>query len=254
MGRPRFKKRSIARRAARFAENAFSIRGGWKNTGPSGGRLHLAKVGNVPVNWHRPLPGYPSAVAVREDRDGRWWASFVVRVPMSPPKRTTRQPRAAGVDVGLTDYAAIVYSDGTREKIANPRFLRKALRRIARLNRKRARCAPGSKNREKARRALARAHSRVARLRENHARQLASKLTRENQAVCVETLNIRGLARTRLARSVNDAGWGQFLRFLEEACHRKGVLFIKAPAGFPSSRCCSVCGVNSGKKPLSVRA
>jgi len=190
---------------------------------------------------------------VREDPDGKFWVSFVVRVPLEEPKQPTRNSRMAGLDVGLNDYAAIAYSDGTREKIANPRHYRHAEGRLQRADKNLSRKTPGSNNYAKAKWARARAHRRVANLRENHARQLASKLSRENQTVVVETLNIAGMATTNMAKSINDAGWGQFLRFLEEACARKGVDLIKAPRFYASTQVCSICGENGGKKPLEVR-
>ncbi len=255
VGRPRFKSRRTARKSARFAEDSFTIRGGWQNTSRGGGALHLAKIDqDIRVNWHRPLPGYPSAVTVREDPDGEFWVSFIVRVPVEAPKQPTRRPRAAGIDVGLNDYAAISYSDGTREKIANPRHYRQAEDRLRRADKNLSRKTPGSTNYAKAKRARARAHRRLANLRENHARQLASKLSRENQTVVIETLNIAGMASTNMAKSINDAGWGQFFSFLEEACARKGVDLVKAPRFFASTQICSVCGESGGKKPLDVRA
>lgn len=254
VGRPRFKSRKSARATARFPEGSFSIRGGWQNARAGGGRLHLANIAaDIRVNWHRPLPGYPSAATVRQDTDGRFWVSFVVRVPVAAPKQSTRGPRTAGVDVGLYDYAAIAYSDGTREKVSNPRHLRAAEVRLRRADKNLSRKQAGSKNRDKARRARARQHRRVANLRENHARQLASKLTRENQAVCIETLNVAGLARSNMAKSIHDAGWSQFFAFLEEACDRKGVAIFKTPRFFASTQICSSCGANDGKKPLGVR-
>lgn len=254
VGHPKFKSRRTARKSARFAENAFTIRGGWQNTGQGGGRLYLANISqDIAVNWHRALPGYPSAATVREDPDGKFWVSFIVRVPVERPKQPTRGPRAAGIDVGLNDYAAITYSDGTREKIANPRHYRQAEDRLRRADKNLSRKTPGSNNYAKAKRARARAHRRVANLRENHARQLASTLSRENQTVVVETLNIAGMANTNMAKSINDAGWGQFLRFLEEACTRKGVTLVKAPTFYASTQICSICGESGGKKPLSIR-
>lgn len=172
VGHPKFKSRRTSRKSARFAENAFTIRGGWRNTGQGGGRLHLANISqDIAVNWHRPLPGYPSAATVREDPDGTFWASFVVRVSVERPKQPTRRPRAAGSDVGLNDYAAIAYSDGTRAKIANPATTarRKTVFDAAKVP---SRKNQGSNNYAKAKRARARAHRRVANLRENHARQL----------------------------------------------------------------------------------
>ena len=255
VGHPRFKKRGH-QQAARFPENSFSIRGGWQNTRRGGGRLRLAKIGAVRVNWHRPLPGYASAATVILEPDGTWWVSFIVRVPIAPPKTPTRPPRTAGVDVGIDDFAAIVYSDGTREKIAAPKHYKAAEEALRRADKNLSRKKPGSKNYEKARQARARAHRRVADLREDHARQLASKLSRENQTVCVETLNIAGMIASghkKRNKSIHDAGWRQFLRFLEEACDRKGITLVKAPRYLPSTQVCSICGVNGGPKPLTVR-
>ncbi|MCR2800216.1 transposase [Microbacterium sp. zg-Y818] len=255
IGAPKFRKRGH-RQAARFPENAFSIRGGWQDTGPGGGRLRLSKIGDIRVNWHRPLPGYPSAATIIYEPDGTWWVSFIVRVPVDPPKTPTRQPRTAGIDLGTEDFAALVYDDGTREKVAAPKRYQKAEDSLRRADNNLSRKKPGSKNYEKARRARARAHRRVANLREDHARQLASKLTRENQAVCVETLNITGMVSSghkKRNKSIHDAGWRQFLRFLEEACDRKGVTLVKAPRYLPSTQVCSICGVNSGPKPLEIR-
>jgi len=255
VGHPRFKKRGY-RQAARFPENAFSIRGGWQNSNRNGGHLRLTKIGDIRVNWHRPLPGYPSAATIIHEPDDTWWVSFIVRVPREQPKTPTRQARVAAVDLGTEDYAAIVYSDGTREKIPAPKYHQEAEDALRRASRNLSRKQPGSSNYEKARRALARAYRRVSNLRENHARQLASKLTRENQAVCIETLNIAGMVASghrKRRKGIQDAGWRQFLRFLEEACARKGVTLVKAPRYLPSTQECSICGVNGGPKPLKIR-
>lgn len=252
VGRPQFRKRS-SKQAARFDEGAFSIRGGWQNTGRDGGRLYLSTIGTIAVNWHRPLPGYASSATIIEDRDGRWWASFVVREPVPPKFTPTRRSRTAGVDVGLSDFATIAYSDGTREKIANPRFLRVAERKLKRLQKQLSRKRRGSKNREKASRRLARAHTKVVNQRTNHARQLASKLTRENQTVVLETLNIAGMARATLAKSVNDAGWAQFIRCVEDAAERRRTNIVRVDRFFPSSQICSICTAATGSKPLNIR-
>ncbi|WP_405484172.1 RNA-guided endonuclease InsQ/TnpB family protein [Nocardia sp. NBC_00511] len=78
-------------------------------------------------------------------------------------------------------------------------------------------------------------------------------IIRENQAVFVEDLCVKGLARTRLAKSIRDAGWSMFIRMLEEKAARYGRVFGKVDRWFPSTRICSHCGVDSGSKPLHVR-
>lgn len=251
VGAPKFRKKT-ARGSAEFPRAAFSIRGGWENTrAPAGGQLKLSKIGLVSVNWHRPLPSTPSTVTVTREADGTWWATFVVEVP----KRITTpvKNRVAAIDLGLESFAAIVHSDGTREKIANPRFLRASERKLARAQKDLSRKAKGSKNREKARVRVARAYADVRNQRLDHARQLAARLIRENQTIVVESLNIAGMAKTRLGKSINDAGWALFLQALATGVEHKGREIIVAPSAFPSSRTCALCGLNSGAKALSIR-
>jgi putative transposase len=112
----------------------------------------------------------------------------------------------------------------------------------------------GSCHREKARLKVARAHARVADARRDFCHQLSTALIRENQAVAVEDLAVRGLARTRLAKSVHDAGWSGFVGMLEYKARLYGRTFIRIGRFEPTSRTCSACGTKDGPKPLHVRA
>jgi putative transposase len=210
------------------------------------GRLLLPKIGAVPVRWSRPLPSEPSSVTVTLDGAGRYHASFVVEVAEAP------QPTAAsvvGVDLGLTTFAAL--SDGG--KVDHPRWLRAREKALRRSQRNMARKQTGSRNREKARKRVARLHVRVADARRDFHHQLSTRLIREHQTVCVETLNVAGLGRSNLAKSVHDAGWGQFTRMLEYKAKLYGRRLVKVDPWFPSSQVCSVCGQRDGPKSLQVR-
>jgi len=253
VGPPRFRRRST-RQTARFVRGSFRIRGGWANTRAGGGRLYLAKVGWLRVRWSRPLPAEPSSVTVIGNADGTYEVSFVVEAPARVAVAPANPGRIAGIDLGLTDFAAIAYSDGTREKVANPRHYRTAERKLARVQRALSRTQLGSRNRDKARVRVARLHARIAHLRADHARQLIARLIRENQAVVVETLSITGMIRARrMGKSVTDAGWGQFLRWLAESAAEHGRGLVQADRVFASTRICAVCGVNGGAKALHVR-
>ena len=152
--------------------------------------------------WSRDLPSVPSSVTVIREPDGRYYASFVVE------RATTPLPvcgREIGVDVGLSSLA--VTSDG--EVIGNPRFMRTKERKLARAQRALSRKQKGSANRAKARKRVAVVHRKVRESRLDHAHKTALRLVRDNQAVYAEDLCVSGLARTRLARSVHDAGWSQ---------------------------------------------
>ncbi|MEV3963971.1 transposase [Nocardia sp. NPDC050193] len=239
VGPPRFRLRRDNRQAVRFTRNAkFSV--------TSGGKLRLPKVGDVKVAWSRELPSEPSSVTVIKDVSGCYFASFVVQVDQEPlPELDTE----VGIDLGLTTFA--VLSNG--RQIDSPRFLRQAERRLKKAQRNLSRKEKGSKNRAKARVRVARAHARVADARRDWAHKNSTRIIRENQAIFVEDLCVKGLARTRMAKSVHDAGWGMFTRMLEEKAARYGRTFGKVDRWFPSTRMCSVCGALSEQQPLHVR-
>ena len=210
------------------------------------GQLRLPKVGDVPVRWSRELPSTPSSVTVTLDRTGRYHASFVVEVegnPLPPVEQET------GIDLGLSSFAAP--SDGT--KLGNPRWARKAQRKLARAQRALSRKRRGSNNRAKARAKVARLHARVADTRRDWLHQASTTIIRDSQAVYVEDLNVAGLARTRMARSVADAGWSTFVSMLEYKAALYGREFGKIDRWFPSTRTCSTCGRVGDKLALNIR-
>ena len=240
VGHPRFRTKH-GRQSIRLTRNGFALRGT---------RLYLAKVGQVRVRWSRELPSVPSSVTVIREPDGSYYASFVVEREPSPLPPVLR---TAGIDLGLVWFATIAASDGTNEAIANPRHLRAAERALARAQRRLSRKQKGSKNRAKARQRVAVAHRKVRDQRADYHRKLALRLIRENQTIAVEDLAVAGLARTRLAKSVHDAGWGTFLRLLEAKAAQYGRRVVKVGRWVPTSQTCSACGHRDGPKALGIR-
>ncbi len=238
VGPPRFKSKR-GPQSFRLTRNGFRLR--------ANGRLDLAKIGAVEVVWTRVLPSEPSSVTVTMDASGRYFASFLIDAaewPLSP------NGREVGVDLGLTHFATL--SDGSKED--NPRWLRSKARHLARAQRALCRKAKGSNNRKRAAHKVARLHARVADTRRDHLHKLSTRIIRDNQAVYVENLSVSGMARTRLARSVNDAGWSMFVNMLEYKAAKYGRVFGKVNRWFPSSKMCSQCGRINPKMPLKVRA
>ena len=185
-------------------------------------------------------------MTVVKDAAGRYFASFVVE---SDPEKLPEVASAVGIDLGLGHFA--VLSDGT--KIDAPRFLRRAEKKLKREQRRLSRKAKGSKNRDKARIKVARAHARVADARREFHHQLSTRMIRDNQAIAVEDLAVKGLARTRLAKSVHDAGWSAFVTMLEYKAEKFGRSFLRIGRFEPTSQVCSQCGVKDGPKPLHIR-
>jgi len=240
---PRPRSRKDRRQAIRFTANAkFKIL--------ANGRLRLPKIGDVEVRWSRGLPSDPASVTVIKDAAGRYFASFVVQTdPAADAARFPASATEVGIDLGLTSFA--VLSDGT--VVRSPKFLRRAERKLRRLQKALSRKDAGSANREKARVAVARAHAKVAASRRDFHHKVSTAIIRDNQAVYAEDLCVAGLARTRLAKSIHDAGWSAFTGMLEYKAKRYGRYFGKIGRFVPSTAPCSACGVSEGSKPLHVR-
>ncbi len=215
IGHPRFRSKRDNRQSVRLTRNGFAVRGN--------GRVYVAEVGDLRVEWSRPLPSVPSSCTVIREADGRYYVSFVVDRDPAPLPPTTRE---VGVDLGLDRLA--VLSDG--DVVANPRHLRKAQRRLGRAQRALARKQRGSANRGKAvhRVAVLRWRVRETRLDAHH--KLALRVVRENQAVHLE------------------------VRLVAEKAEQYGRTVVKVDRRFPSSRMCSTCGHDDGPKPLAVRS
>ena len=157
---------------------------------------------------------------------------------------------AIGVDVGLTDVA--VFSTG--EKIPNPKHLAKSAKRLKRAYQDLSRKEKGSQNREKARRTVAHIHARIAVQRLDGLHKLTTRLIRENQTICVESLAIKQMVRNlHLAKAISDAGWGEALRQLEYKAAWYGRRLVKVGRWYPSSKRCHTCGQIVEALSLDVR-
>jgi putative transposase len=153
-----------------------------------------------------------------------------------------------GIDVGLKAYL----TDSEGRTVDNPRHYRKAEKKLARLQRRHSRKQKKSANRKKARKALAKQHLEVQRQREDFARKVANTYVTSNDLIAYEDLQIRNMVRNRkLAKSIHDAGWGTFIRWLQYYGHMHKIDVIAVPPHYTSQKC-SACGTMV-KKSLSVR-
>ncbi|MFD7338804.1 RNA-guided endonuclease InsQ/TnpB family protein [Streptomyces violascens] len=234
IGPPRFKKKA-SRQAVRFTKAArFSI--------TEDGKLRVPKIGDVEVRWSRELPCEPSSVTVIKDAAGRYFTSFVVEAEDKPLPELDRAETDTGIDLGLSSCAVL-----RDRKIASPRFFRRQEKKLRRAQRKLSRCAKGSNNRRKAKLAVARIHARIADQRRDFIEQETTRITRESQAVYLEDLAVKGMAKS-FGKSVHDQSLGTFARTLEAKCARYGRTFVKVDRFFPSTQLCSHCGALTGPK------
>jgi putative transposase len=183
-------------------------------------------------------------------RAGRWWLILSHHLP-DPPKLPEGRP-ACGVDVGCTTFATVA-SEGVVEEVAPPKPYAKARRRLRRAHRRVSRKVKGSANRKKAVLRLAKAHERVANIRDNFLHQLTSRLVKRFGVIVLEDLSVKGLAGGMLAKTVHDMGWGEFRRQVEYKAETVGTKVVFADRFYPSSKTCSACGQVKAKLGLSER-
>jgi putative transposase len=202
--------------------------------------IHLPKIGAVKLIQHRPLPdgfGIKTATITRK-ADG-WYVSLSLQ-SASVPKFTPDLPtleNTIGIDMGLDSF--LVTSTG--ESVPVPQYYRKAQKRLRRLQRSLSRKQKGSNRYKKAVRRLAKAQLKIANQRKDFHYKTAKKLISKGRHIGYEALNIKGMARTRLAKSIHDAGWGQFLQILAVKAERAGLRAIAVnPSG--TTQDCSGCG------------
>jgi IS605 OrfB family transposase len=155
-----------------------------------------------------------------------------------------------GLDLGLKSM--VVTSDG--QTYGNPKFFAKDEKKLAKAQRRHAKKRKGSKNRDKARRKVARIHARIADRRRDYQHRLSTHIIRENQIVCVESLQVKNMVKNpRLAKAISDVGWGEFVRQLEYKARWYGRVLVKIDKFYPSSKRCFECGHVLDSLPLDIR-
>ena len=214
-------------------------------------KLNIPKIPSIKYKDKRRFTGVIKTVTVSRTPSGKYFASVLIENGLKD-KASDKQIETAntvGVDLGLKTFCTL----STGEKIEAPKPLKWAQRKLRRAQRSLSRKKVGSKNREKCRKHVARIHERVVCIRRDFQHKLSTRLIRENQAVALETLNVTGMQKNhKLARSISDAGWSEFVYMLEYKARWHGKTILRIGQFEPSSRLCS-CGVVNSALKLSDR-
>ncbi|WP_041237710.1 RNA-guided endonuclease InsQ/TnpB family protein [Gloeothece citriformis] len=215
-----------------------------------GDYIKLPKIGLVYCRRHRDMMGTIKTVTISKNPDGKYFACVLVDDGKDTPTPST-EGNAIGIDLGLTHFC--ITSNGSKSD--NPRHIAKHSKNLKKKQQGLSRKKKGSIRRGKARKLVAKVHSKIARCREDFLHKLSRKIVNENQVIAVENLNVKGMVRNRnLAKAISDVGWGMFCTMLKYKAQREGKTYIEIDRFFPSSKTCNVCLNQVGSLPLDVRS
>jgi putative transposase len=252
-GYPRFKSRQ------RFDSYTFPSYGDGCRL--AGNRLYLQGVGHIKVKLHRPVDGVIKTITIKREC-GKWFACFNVEVQTTPLPDSAN---STGIDLGLMAFATL--ADGT--EIPNPRYAQRAQARVRVAQRRIARRKRGSKHYREAVLLFQKAHAKIKRQRADFHHKTARKLVNTYGIIAIERLNVTALARSMLAKPINDAAWGGFLDILAQKAAEAGRTLIAVDPSGTSQTClcgapvpkllrqrvhqCSSCGLVAARDHVSAQ-
>jgi len=215
--------------------------------------VKLPKIGEIKAVLHRKFEGKPKTATVSRRCKGDYYISILVEDGKEfPKKQGFSESTTVGIDVGIKDFAVL----STGEKIENPKYLKNSLQRLKVLQKRVSKKQKGSKNRAKAKQRVAVLHEKITNQRNDFQHKLSYRLVSdsENQAIAVETLNVKGMEKNHhIAQAIGDSAWSDFIRKLEYKAEWFGKTVLRIGQFEPSSKLCSECGYYNKELQLKER-
>lgn len=210
--------------------------------------IKIPKLGLVRIKLSKQIEGIIKKINISKSKTNKYYVSLCCEVPEIQPLESTGS--LLGIDLGIKDF--LIDSNGN--KIENPHYYIKSQRRRIRLSRLMHRKPKGSKNREKSRIQLSQLEEHVANQRNDFHHKITKQLVEENDIICCESLKVKNMIQNpKLAKHIQDCGWGSFISKLDYKCKWYGKTLVKIDTFFPSSQLCSNCNYKYKNLTLDIR-
>ena len=246
-GKPKFKSKRVHKDSYTLNNVNNSIR-------IQGNKIRLPKIGWIRIKVHRKLEGTIKNATISKDNVGNYYISLICQTSKNFILGKINN-KAIGIDLGIKD----LYTDSNGNKIPNPKYHQKSIKKIKKLQKNLSRKHKGSNNYEKARFKLAKTNLKVSNQRKDYLHKESKKLINDNQVICLESLSINEICSSKKSnsnfrRAAYDAGLGMFISMLVYKSKLYGRTIKTVPKYFPSSQVCSSCGeLHPEMKNLSNR-
>ena len=242
-GFPKFKSKHNNRQSFNIPQ---SIKVDWENK-----KVSVPKIKSIRMALDRVPEGDIKSATVSKTPTGKYFISILVDTKKKEPKKyKIKEETSVGIDLGIKDFA--ITSNG--EKFDNPKYLKKHLRRLKKLQNRASKKQKGSENRRKANLRVALIHEKIGNSRNDFLHKLSSKLIAENQTICLEDLSVENMLKNhKLAQSIQDCSWSKFNGYLEYKAKWNGNNIVRIGRFEPSSKMCSNCGKINNELTLKDR-